>query len=186
MAAANALIGVARASFYPNIVLSANGGFQDTGLALASLPNSMWSIGTAIALPIFEGGLRRALLARAHAAYEQTRDQYRAVVLVGFQEVEDQLSLLHWLDDELRQQEIAASSALSAQNLALQLYTGGAASYTDVILRESYALSSQIAKLQVQTSQLTASVTLVRAVGGGWTVKDIPSREQVVPFSPFP
>jgi multidrug efflux system outer membrane protein len=186
MAAANAFIGVARASFYPNIVLSAAGGFQDTGLALVSLPNSLWSVGTAIALPVFEGGLRRAVLARSRAAYEQTRDQYRAVVLAGFQDVEDQLSLLHWLAEEARQQQVAARSALAAQRLSLQLYTGGAASYVDVVVQEGYALTAQLAELQAETSRLTTSVSLVRALGGGWTTRDLPNSRQIVPFSPFP
>jgi outer membrane protein TolC len=93
MAAASANIGIARAAFYPDITLSLAGGFQDTGFGLASLPNSLWSIGASAVLPLFEGGLRRATLQQSWSQYAQTRDNYRATVLTAFQQVEDGLTL---------------------------------------------------------------------------------------------
>lgn len=84
MAAANARIGITRAAFYPNITISATGGFQDTGFNLVSLPNALWSIGASAVLPLFEGGLRRATLQQSWSQYAQTRDSYRATVLAAF------------------------------------------------------------------------------------------------------
>jgi NodT family efflux transporter outer membrane factor (OMF) lipoprotein len=178
MAAANALIGVARAAFFPNIVLSAAGGFQDTGLALVSLPNSFWSVGSALALPLFEGGLRHAVLAGSAAFYEEQRDNYRSVVLNGFREVEDQLSLEDSLAIQAGAAERAATAALGAEDLSLQLYRQGAADYLTVVIQEGAALSANLIGAQVATDREQASVNLVRALGGGWSTNDVPTERE--------
>ncbi len=185
MAAANADIGVSRAAFYPDITISLLGGFQDTGFGLASLPNSLWTIGAGAALPLFEGGLRRAELQRSWSQYAQSRDAYRSVVLSAFQQVEDGLALTAQLRDEARLQAQAVSSAERAQAITLQLYTGGLTNYLDVTVAQVAALTARIAEVQVETQRLQASVTLIRGLGGGWDTARLPTEDGVLPFDPL-
>lgn len=185
MAAANRTIGVARAAFYPNGVISADSGFQDNGFNLLSLPNSLWSIGATVALPIFEGGLRKASLEDAWAAYAQTRANYRATVLAAFQEVEDGLTLTQRLAMEADERNQALAAAETAQKLSLSLYTGGLTDYLDVVVAQETALSADVATVEVRTAQLQASVNLIRSLGGGWSRQDMPSLQTVMPFSPL-
>ena len=184
MAAANAGIGVSRAAFYPDISISLLGGFQDTGFSLASLPNSLWTIGAGSVLPLFEGGLRRAELQRSWSQYEQSVDAYRSIVLSAFQEVEDGLTLTTQLQTEARQQQQAVAAADQAQAMTLALYTGGLTNYLDAVVAQVTALTAQIAEVQVETARLQAAVSLVRAVGGGWDTTDLPSENGVLPFNP--
>ncbi len=185
MAAANAEIGVARAAFYPNISLSGIAGTQDRGFNVVSLPNAMWSIGSAIALPLFEGGLRRAEVEFAKSAYQQTRDRYRAIVLSAFEQVEDQLSLNDFLAKEAAQQNLVFSSTAKAQTLALQLYTAGVGDYLDVVVAQVTAFQAATTQLSTDIRVQQASINLVRALGGGWGVRDLPSEKQVMPFDPL-
>jgi NodT family efflux transporter outer membrane factor (OMF) lipoprotein len=185
MAAANAGIGVARAAFYPDININLLGGFQDTGFNLASLPNSLWTIGAGAMLPLFEGGLRRAELQRSWSQYAGTRDANRSTVLSAFQDVEDGLTLTSQLQAESQQQEQAVAAAEQAQTMTLQLYTGGLTNYLDAVVAQVTALTARISEVQVQTARLQAAVTLIRAVGGGWSVKDLPSENGVLPFQPL-
>ncbi|MBE7212873.1 MAG: TolC family protein, partial [Gluconacetobacter diazotrophicus] len=180
----NAAIGISRAAFYPDISISALGGFQDTGFDLASLPNSIWEIGASAALPLFEGGLRRAELQRAWSQYRQTRDDYRATVLSAFQEVEDGLVLTDRLATEAAQQRDAVTAAVRAQSLTLQLYTGGLTNYLDAVVAQVTALTAQIALVQVRTRELQARVALIRALGGGWREENLPTENGVLPFDP--
>ena len=186
MAAANAAIGVARAAFYPDITISAMGGFQDTGFDLASLPNSLWSIGASAVVPLFEGGLRRAELQRSWSQYAQARDTYRATVLSAFQEVEDGLAQTALLQVQSQAQEEAHAQAARAQGLSVQLYVGGLTSYVDVVVAQEAALVAAIAATQAQVGRLQATVDLIRALGGGWNVSDLPTEDRVLPFSPAP
>lgn len=186
MASANAAIGVARAAFYPDITISAMGGFQDTGFDLASLPNSLWSIGASAILPIFEGGLRRAELQRSWSLYAQARDTYRATVLSAFQEVEDGLAQTSLLQLQSQSQQEAFAEAARAQSLALQLYVGGLTSYVDVVVAQENSLLAGIAANQAQVGRLQATVNLIRALGGGWNVADLPTEDGVLPFNPAP
>ncbi len=185
MAAANAEIGVARAAFYPNVSLSAVAGTQDRGFNLISLPNAMWSVGSAIALPLFEGGLRRAELGFANSAYQQTRDRYRSVVLSAFQQVEDQLSLNGFLAKEAAEDRRVFAATARAQNLALQLYTAGVGNYLDVVVAQVTAFQAATGQLGIDIRQQQASVNLVRALGGGWTARDLPRETQIRPFDPL-
>jgi outer membrane protein, multidrug efflux system len=185
MAAENAAIGVARAAFYPNIQLSANAGFQDDAFGgLASLPNSLWSIGASAALPLFEGGLRRAEEQQSKSAFTQAADNYRATVLQAFREVEDQLLLTNSLVSENTQQQDALKAALKVQDLALRLYTNGLDNYLSVTVAQVAALSAELATVQVQTRQLQAAAGLIGAVGGGWSTADLPTSKQTIPFNP--
>jgi multidrug efflux system outer membrane protein len=185
MASANAGIGVSRAAFYPNITISASAGFQDSGFNLASLPNALWSVGASAVLPLFEGGLRRAELQRSWSQYAEARDSYRSSVLKAFQEVEDGLALTLHLQEQTQQQSTAVTEAYKAQALTLQLYIGGLTNYLDVVVAQETALTARTAEVQVQVSRLQAAVTLIRALGGGWSAADLPTENGVLPFGPL-
>jgi multidrug efflux system outer membrane protein len=185
MAAANASIGVSRAAFYPNVTLSGVAGFEDNAFKLLSLPNSLWSIGAGATLPLFEGGLRRAELQSSWSQYAQTRNNYRATVLAAFQEVEDGLSLTQRLAAETTQQRGASDQALQALSISTMLYEDGLDNYLSVAVAQVQALAAQTAEVQLLARQMQASVSLIRALGGGWTVQVLPGEKQTLPFGPF-
>jgi NodT family efflux transporter outer membrane factor (OMF) lipoprotein len=185
MASANAEIGVSRAAFYPNVTLSATAGFEAAGFGLASLSNSLWMVGASAVMPLFEGGLRRAELQRSWSQYAQTRDNYRAIVLSAFQEVEDGLALTANLQAQLQQQTQAVTEAGKAQTLTLQLYVGGLTNYLDVVVAQQTELTALTVEVQVEVSRLQASVGLIRALGGGWSTTELPTEDEVLPFGPL-
>ncbi len=185
MAAANAAIGVSRAAFYPQVTISALAGFEDTGFSLASLPNSLWTIGAQAVLPLFEGGLRRAELQRSWSQYAQTRDVYRATVLAAFGEVEDGLTLTTQLATESQQGAEAVRQALRAQDMSLTLYKGGLDNYLNAVVSQVTALGAEITEIGIETRRRQAAVSLVAALGGGWSTANLPTGDQVLPFSPL-
>lgn len=169
MAAANAQIGVAIAAYYPNITLSASGGFQATDLAKwLTWPSRFWSVGAAIAETVFEGGLRRAQTAQARAAYDATVASYRQTVLTGFQEVEDNLAALRILEEEARVQDEAVKAAQESVRLAINQYKAGTLSQLNVIVDQAVALNNERTAVEILSRRATASVLLVKALGGGW------------------
>jgi multidrug efflux system outer membrane protein len=167
------------------VTISATGGFQDTGFSLASLPNAIWSIGATAVLPLFEGGLRRAALQQSWSQFAQTRDNYRATVLVAFQQVEDGLTLQASLQSQNQSQVQAVTAANKAMSLTQQLYVGGLITYLDVVVAQQTALLAEIASAQARTLQLQSAANLVLAVGGGWSTADLPTERGVLPFDPL-
>ncbi len=185
MAAANAMIGVSRAAFYPHVTFGGAAGFQDSGFNLLNLPNDLWSVGAGAVLPLFEGGLRRAELQRSWAQYAQTRDVYRATVLAAFQEVEDGLALTGRLAVELTQQHEASEQANQALSIANMLYENGLDNYLSVAVAQVQELTTVTSEVQLRTRQLQAAVFLFRALGGGWTTKQLPDERETLPFGPL-
>jgi NodT family efflux transporter outer membrane factor (OMF) lipoprotein len=171
VAAANAEIGVVRAAFYPNISINLALGLQDTGFNLYSLGNSFWSVGPGATLPIFEGGLRTAEVKAAFAVYRRTVADYRATVLDAFRDVEDELASLHWLGDELTQEEQAVAAARQTVTMSMALYKDGATNFLDVVTAQTAELQAERAALDIRTRRLEASVSLIRALGGGWVAQ---------------
>jgi outer membrane protein, multidrug efflux system len=183
MAAANASIGVSRAAFYPNVTFNITGGFQDSGFNLLSLPNSLWSVGAGAVMPLFDAGLRRAQLRHSWAQYAQTRDDYRATVLAAFQEVEDALSQTQLLATEDTQEHEASDQAVQALSISTQLYKVGLDNYLSVAVAQVQALAAQLTDVQIRIRQIQAAVSLIRALGGGWTVQALPDEKQTLQFT---
>ncbi|HTT12236.1 MAG TPA: efflux transporter outer membrane subunit [Burkholderiaceae bacterium] len=169
VAQANANIGVARAAYFPSLVLAASGGYDSSHLApLLEAPVRVWSLGAALAGTLFDGGLRAARDAQAVAAYDATVSQYRLTVLGGFQEVEDNLATLRVLDEEATVQERAVQSSQLSEQMALRQYRAGTATYLAVVTAQTLALGNERTLVQLRARQLVASVALVKATGGGW------------------
>ncbi|MDY0957205.1 efflux transporter outer membrane subunit [Sphingomonas sp. CFBP8993] len=168
MAAANARIGVARAAFFPQIMLGGTGGFQSTALAgLVAAPNIFWAIGPGAILNLFDGGKRRADVAAARADWAAAAADYRVRALGAFQDVEDALAILHHLDEAQTAQNEAVASAAKASQIALDRYIKGATTYLDVATAQESLLRDQQSALSLQNQRLTASVALARTLGGG-------------------
>jgi NodT family efflux transporter outer membrane factor (OMF) lipoprotein len=187
VAAANAQIGVAQAAYYPTLSLSASGGYAGSEIAhLISLPNRFWSIGASLLETLFSGGKRRAAVEQAKAAYDVNVATYRQQVLVAFQEVEDNLTSLSFLTEETAQQGAASEAALRSLALAENRYQGGITSYLEVVIAQTAALASQRSLVELQTRRMTTSVTLVKAVGGGWRESDLPTGWTALSRAPAP
>jgi NodT family efflux transporter outer membrane factor (OMF) lipoprotein len=177
MAAANAQIGVAKSAYFPTVALSASTGFRTTTLAnLLIAPSRFWSLGAAAAEGLFDAGARRAANEQATAAYDVQVATYRQTVLGAFQDVEDNLAALRILEQEAALREEVAQSALHALELTNNQYKAGVVSYLNVITAQTTAYNSQSDAVNVLGRRLTAAVGLVRALGGGWSVEELPSR----------
>jgi len=172
-AQANANIGVARAAYYPSLLLSASGTAAGGNFGLLfDTPTRVWALGAALAETIFDGGLRSAKDAQAVAAYDATVAQYRQTVLNGFGEVEDNLAALRVLEQEAVVQDRAVQAAQLAERLTLNQYRAGSASYLGVVAAQTLALNNERAAVQLLGRRLFASVALIKAIGGGWNASD--------------
>jgi NodT family efflux transporter outer membrane factor (OMF) lipoprotein len=169
-AAANAQIGVARAAYFPAITLTASGGSVVSSVGLLfDTPGRVWALGATLAQTLFDGGLRRAHTAQAEAAYDASVAAYKQTVLNGFQQVEDALANLRILEQETALQDDAVRAAQLAERLALAQYRGGTATYLAVVTAQTLSLSNARTAVQLRSRQMTTSVALIAAIGGGWS-----------------
>ena len=167
MIAANANIGVARAAYFPTLTLGAQGGFQSTAYSnWLSAPSTFWAVGPNALLSVFDGG--RAQVAQARAAFDASAANYRSIVVGAFQQVEDSLATLNHYHDAAVEEKAAVDAAQRTLNLALALYQQGATDYLTVVTSQTALLQTQLEALNLDTLQLSASVDLIRALGGGW------------------
>jgi NodT family efflux transporter outer membrane factor (OMF) lipoprotein len=174
VAAANAQIGVAKAAFFPSLTLSGSDGYRSASASdWLTAPSRFWSIGPALAQSLFDAGLRRAQSDQAIAAYDATVAQYRQTVLVGFQEVEDNLAALRILEEEAKVQEQAVRAARETVALTLNQYKAGTVSYLNVVVVQTAQLNNERTAVSILGRRLVAAATLVKALGGGWSTAEL-------------
>lgn len=167
--AANAAVGVAKTAYFPDLTLSASGGYRGSQLAQwISAPNRMWSIGPDFAMTLFDGGLIASQVAQAQAEYDKQVADYRQSILTGLQEVEDYLVQLAVQEEQARLQEQALQAARQSLELMLRQYQAGVVDFTQVVTVQTAALSQERNRLALLKSQLLASVQLIVALGGDW------------------
>jgi len=169
VASQNAQIGVAKSAFYPSINIFGAGGVQSFDAAnLISAPSAFWAIGANVTEIVLSGGRRRAQLDFAKAGYGASVANYRQTVLTAFQEVEDGISGLSILADAAHTQQETVDAAQRALKIANDRYVGGLVTYLDVVTAEQVLLDNKRLATQILGQQLTTSVSLVKALGGGW------------------
>lgn len=169
VAAANAGIGVARAAYFPVFTLLGSAGQSSTQSSnWLSAPSRFWSIGPQAVLTVFDAGLHAAQSAQAHAAYDEQVANYRNTVLIAYQDVEDNLAALRQLELEGTSQAAAVSATQGALDQANYRYKGGVVTYLEVVSTENAALSARLAAVDIEVRRLSATVLLVRALGGDW------------------
>ncbi len=169
MIAANARIGIAKAAFFPAVSLTGSAGYASNELSsLFEWDNRTWSLGPFVSLPIFDAGRNRAQLAEAEAAWQETVALYRQQLLVAFREVEDALSDMRILSEQAEAQQRALDAARQAADLSRKRYRAGLVSYIEVVVSERTALATELLANQVLEQRFQASVSLIKALGGGW------------------
>ena len=180
VAEANARIGVAKAAYYPNVTLSASGAFESASISsLLNWSSRAWSVGAGLAETIFDAGQRKATVEQSRADYDNTVAKYRQTVLTAFQQVEDSLATLRILAHQVEQQETVVNSAERYLTLATDRYKLGIDSYLNVITAQTTYLTNRQTLVNLRTQQMTASVQLVEAIGGGWDASRMPSARQL-------
>ena len=182
IAQANAQIGVARAAFFPTLTLAGSAGLESSSFVdWFTWPSRVFSVGpSTLAETIFEGGLRRATVQQFRANYDQTVANYRQTVLVAFQQVEDNLSTLRILSQEIQQQDTAVKSAERNLSIATDRYRLGIDPYLNVITAQTTLLTNQQTAVNLRMQQMTATVQLIEALGGGWDGSQLPSAPAIV------
>jgi NodT family efflux transporter outer membrane factor (OMF) lipoprotein len=180
VAEANAEIGVAKAAFYPSLTLGGTAGLESISIATwFTWPARFFSVGPTLAQTLFDKGRRSAVTEQARAQYDGNVAAYRQTVLTAFQEVEDNLAALRILSRELEQQNTAVAAAQRTLSLSTERYKSGIDSYLNVITAETALLNNQRTAVTIQMEQMTASVQLIKALGGGWDVSQLPTPKEV-------
>jgi NodT family efflux transporter outer membrane factor (OMF) lipoprotein len=175
VAEANEQIGIAKAAYYPTVMLNASVGFEGSSFGnVLNASSLLWAVGASITQTIFDGGRRRATFDAALAAYDATVAGYRQATLTAFQQVEDNLAAIRILEQEAQQQRRAVESAEQSLQLFTNRYRGGVDNYLQVITAQTVTLANQRNEIDVLRRRMDASVLLVKALGGGWDVADLP------------
>jgi NodT family efflux transporter outer membrane factor (OMF) lipoprotein len=169
VAEANEQIGIARAAYFPTLILSATGGFEGTGITnWLNWPSRFWSVGPTLAETLFDAGRRHATTKEALANYDAVVATYRQTTLTAFQEVEDNLAALRILEREAEQEKAAVEEARRSVELFMSLYVGGADPYLEVVTAQTVELSNELNAVDILRRRMDASVLLIKALGGGW------------------
>jgi multidrug efflux system outer membrane protein len=167
--AANAQIGVAKADYFPQISLTAEGGYQSSALTgLFAGPAGLWTLGAGAVQPVFEGGRIRNRVRFAEARTEEAKLTYQRTVQEAFREVSDSLVSYRKSQEFRIQQEQLTHSAEEATKLSNMRYKGGATSYLEVLDSDTRYFSAQLSLAQAQLSELQSLVQIYRSLGGGW------------------
>ena len=167
--AANAQIGVARSQYFPQIVLTANAGYQSSALtALFTGPAGFWTFGSTLAQPIFTAGKLRSNVRLAEAQHQETVLFYQETIQGAFRDVSDSLIAYRKTQEFREQQQLLVNSAQDASRLSHMRYSGGVASYLEVLTNETNYFSAELGLVQAQLNELLALVQLYKGLGGGW------------------
>lgn len=173
--ASNERIGVAKAAFFPSLFLTTTGGFESNLLGeLFNWSSRSWSLGPMLTIPLFGGGRAIANLDRSKAQYEESVHVYRGKVLVAFKDVEDSLSTLKSLQRQAQAQYTAEHASKRAAQIAKLRYDEGDLGYLESITARRDALEAERAGVEIKRARLSATVRLIRALGGGWDAPAIP------------
>ena len=169
MQAAQARVGIAQAAWFPDVALTASGGFASADLGdLFKWSARAWGVGALLSLPIFDGGRREAGVQSANAQWDAAAAGYRGQVLVAFRDVEDQLSSLRLLADQATAQAQAVDSASRATVFSTSRYRNGYVSQLELLDARRSELANRRQALQVRSAQYQSTIGLTRALGGGW------------------
>jgi NodT family efflux transporter outer membrane factor (OMF) lipoprotein len=175
VAEANEGIGIARAAYFPSLTFGGDFGLESRHISnLLTWPSRVWAIGPSASETIFDAGRRRAGTLQAQANYDATVATYRETTLEAFQQVEDNLAALRILEQETTQQRQAVAEAQHGVQLFTDLYEGGADPYLQVVTAQTIALQNERNQVDILRRQMDASVLLIKALGGGWNVSQLP------------
>ncbi len=176
LAAANAQIGIAYAAYYPTLTLSATYGYESSNFShFFNLASKFWSVGPSLSETVYDGGLRRATVNQFITTYNADIATYRQTVLTAFQQVEDSLAAVRLLSQQILKQQQAVASSQEALNLEMARYQTGVDPYLDVVTLQTTLLSNQETLASLHVLEMTNSVTLIEALGGGWDRSQLPT-----------
>jgi len=179
LAEENAVIGIGYGAFFPQVTISAAGGFQSSTLtSLFNWPSRVWSIGPSVAETIFDGWLYRAELHQYIAQYNADLATYRQTVLTAFQQVEDSMVATRTYSQQILRQQQAVKDGQDYLNLELVRYNTGVDPYVDVVIAETTLLNNEETLNALQVEEMTSAVQLVQALGGGWDRSQLPTPAQ--------
>jgi NodT family efflux transporter outer membrane factor (OMF) lipoprotein len=180
MASANAQIGVAYAAYYPSLTISGSGGAESSAIGkLLSATSRFWSVGPSLSETVYDGGLRRATVNQYIATYNADLATYRQSVLTAFEQVEDALAEVRILSQQILRQKEAVDHAAEYLKLEQARYDTGIDPYIDLAIAQTTSFSNQQALAGLQIQQMSASVELIQALGGGWDKSQLPTPGQV-------
>jgi NodT family efflux transporter outer membrane factor (OMF) lipoprotein len=180
MAEANALIGVEKAAYYPTLSISGTVGFEAAKISQwLTSPSRYWSVGPTASETIFDGGLRKSTMAQYAALYNADVAGYKQTVLAAFQQTEDSLSSSRLLSQQIEQQQETIASAQRFLDVATARYKTGLDPYLNVFTAQSTLLANQQTIITLYVQQMTSSVQLIEALGGGWDIAQLPSEQEV-------
>ena len=176
VAEANQQIGIARAAYFPTVILGGTAGFSGSQASnWFGWPSGFWAVGPALAETLFDAGRRRANSESARANYDAAVATYRQTSLTAFQEVEDNVAALRILENETQQQQQAVASSQESLQLFTNRYKGGVDTYLQVITAQTIELANERNAIDIMRRRMDASVLLVKALGGGWNVSNLPT-----------
>src|SRR6202046_2860789 len=180
VAESNEQIGIARAAFFPTIAVSASAGFEGDSITnWFNWPRRFWGVGPSAVETLFDAGRRRATSQAALANYDATVAGYRETTLTALQQVEDNLAALRVLEQEAQQQKDATVSAQESLQVFTDRYIGGADPYLQVLTAQTIALQNERNDVDILRRRMDASVLLIKALGGGWDVSQLPKVAQL-------
>ena len=175
-AEANEQIGIARAAFFPSLALSGLVGFEGTSAAnVLERSSFIYALGPTLGQTFFDAGRRRGISEQAYESYASQTASYRQTTLTAYQQVEDNLAMLRILADEAEQQRRATAAAQEAEQIFNNRYVGGVDTYLQVITAQTAALTNERNDIDIMRRRMDASVLLIKALGGGWNVSQLPN-----------